>query len=107
MGLHYKEFVGNSFYWKGGLDYRQTEYIENHVTDEAHIKGNSWALSIVIGNQWQWENFTLGCDWIGFSKPFGTTIAEASGNIESFSAEDLYFRDDVLQFGRFYVGYSF
>lgn len=68
-----KVFTGNSFYLDGGLFYMESK--ENRIkvlgfsssqdtydlTEYKKIGGQ-----LRIGNQWQWENFTLGCDWIGF-----------------------------------------
>ena len=29
-----------------------------------------------VGNEWQWENFTMGCDWVGVSQPIYSNVKE-------------------------------
>ncbi|RYZ87641.1 MAG: hypothetical protein EOP04_11245, partial [Proteobacteria bacterium] len=92
--LGVKHFVGNSFYVRGGVDYRHVNYYSRNVysstffgtttTSESVVEmnANSFSGSVVIGNQWQWENFTLGCDWFGVTAPFASTV-----NSERFASD--------------------
>lgn len=67
FALHYKRFVGNSFYFAPELyylNYTETDHSPT-LLDYADERATALGLGIRIGNQWQWENFTLGCDWIG------------------------------------------
>lgn len=115
-GIHYKRFLANSFYFKTGVDYRSVSYSYNYSYTNAleAFEGNSFALSLVIGNQWQWDNFTLGCDWIGFSAPFAseTTSVTYAGN-DSFYRDEIerakqdYLKNGFAQGLRFYIGYAF
>ena len=88
-GVYYKQFSGNSFYFKTGLDYTTYEryynygWTNNVPTDGYSYKGSKVSASISIGNQWQWENFTLGCDWVGLSAP-----------LTSESHDEKYWGDD-------------
>lgn len=72
-GLGYSKFVANSFYYRLGADYRTVDYrytsrdlFTSAIVREDKFKGESVVATLAIGNQWQWENFTLGCDWIGY-----------------------------------------
>lgn len=117
IGVHYKRFIGNSFYVKMGIDYRSVKYDYTYPFSgyEEHFEGNSIAAGLVIGNQWQWDNFTLGCDWVGVSLPFASsvtneTVASSSDSYYRSSLDDAeakYLRNGFAQALRFYVGYSF
>lgn len=58
---------------------------------------------IRIGNEWQWENFTMGCDWIGINK----TIIKlhSTGNAGIINAPIKQSTSFALL--SFYLGYSF
>ena len=122
FGLHYKRFFGNSFYARVGLDQRHIDYKYNYdgifVSDyDSSMKftADSLGASIVIGNQWQWENFTMGCDWIGATQPLTHTIKneELGGNIDQIDRNRLEKDKKTLvtdltgQGLRFYLGASF
>lgn len=115
VGVHYKHFFGNSFYVKTGIDYRSVkfEYQSAFSTSRESFEGTSVGAGFVIGNQWQWENFTLGCDWIGISVPFASTITSeqaASWDFDNTSLRDdqeRYLHNAYAQALRFYVGYTF
>lgn len=117
VGAHFKKFLGNSFYVKSGIDYRTVKYRFDYgySSVKTGFEGNSTAASIVIGNQWQWNNFTLGCDWIGLSLPFAHNITSEtlSDNADSYHRtsldedEEHYLKNGYAQALRFYVGYSF
>jgi len=83
FGVHLKHFAGNSFYVRGGLDYRMADYDYTYnysSTDkgESKFNGDSIAATVIIGNQWQWQNFTLGCDWIGVALPITSQVKSES-----------------------------
>ncbi len=82
----YKRFTTNSFYVEGGVFYRKQDVVSKTV--EVFDQLNTYYLVdsetgtiedigalFSIGNQWQWENFALGVDWIGVNKSL-TTIKE-------------------------------
>lgn len=120
VGLHYKHFVGNSFYFRVGADYRKVDYrytsrdiITNAVDSENKFTGDSIAATILIGNQWQWDNFTLGCDWIGAALPLTSNV-----NTESLSGpnpnsrylkedQDWLLKNGITMALRFYLGATF
>ncbi len=94
-----KLFTGNSFYVEPAAYYRNqyqvystTEFGASTVEiDDADIKDAG--LSLRIGNQWQWDNFTIGCDWIGISRSLvdlGSTGDTNSDRLASTSLLNLY-----------------
>lgn len=117
IGAHFKHFVGNSFYYRAGLDLRFIEYKFSHSSgDQASFKGTSLGLTFNIGNQWQWKNFTLGCDWIGLTVPMSDNYKDeqlTTGGSSFYDPQD--FEDDkdtllgdtTLNVLRFYLGASF
>lgn len=75
-----KKFFGNSFYTRAGVAYNkgtmkgETQhwsysfkegYSETYY--EYTLDYSALSIEADIGNQWQWDNFTLGVSWIGFS----------------------------------------
>jgi hypothetical protein len=61
-----KYFTANSFYIRPGLFYVDYQYkSEGYLFGDADITRKDLGVSFAIGNQWQWENFTIGCEWIG------------------------------------------
>lgn len=124
IGVHYKRFTGNSFYFRTGLDYGTVDYkfdlSSSFFTDDrAASSFSSKALigSFVIGNQWQWENFTLGCDWVGIAAPItyqiSSRVPETGSTFDESAKRD--FEDDKKAYVsssspvllRFYLGASF
>ena len=72
----YRRFWGNSFNTTIGLaqrtisadvDFGDFDTLEE--LPETSISVNSKVLNIALGNKWQWETFTIGCDWFGVSIP--------------------------------------
>ena len=119
VGVAYKRFFGNSFYISASLDQRESSYRESDDSFTPpytySFDGSSTLLGLVIGNQWQWQNFTLGCDWIGAGKPVATKISneKVSGSGSSFAqqnlidAENYQVKNTIPYVLRFYLGASF
>lgn len=59
VAAQYKFFLGNSFYLAPEIFYL------NYFRKYANRRLTSIGAGLKIGNQWQWEHFTLGVDWIG------------------------------------------
>lgn len=90
LGIYGKKFWGNSFYANLGIFHRVLESkiwdsVESKpisstntsvALESAQIvqKASQQDIEIAIGNQWQWDNFTLGCDWIGIMLPISKKI---------------------------------
>lgn len=119
-GVHFKHFTGNSFYFKTGVDYRHVKYrYEGNwpfsSNDDYNFEGDGFVGTFVIGNQWQWSNFTLGCDWVGITVPLSHNIQNKS--IESGSStyaqndmndrQDQYLNKIQIQGLRLYLGATF
>ncbi|MNK86419.1 hypothetical protein D3C87_1063300 [compost metagenome] len=119
LAVSYKKFVNNSFYFTSGASYRKIKYNESEnfgsVSDYAiDFEGNAIALDFSIGNQWQWQNFTLGCDWIGGSLPISNRIEteNITGNLSNGQTnlddrKNMYFETFSLSALNFYIGASF
>lgn len=118
IGAHFKHFAGNSFYYRVGADYSTVDYKYDlggsffNDTSSSRFKGTAIIGSFIIGNQWQWENFTLGCDWIGLATPLTSTLSgEAPSNaIDKSDFENdqkVYVTDSSGVLLRFYLGASF
>ena len=99
-----KKFVGNSFYVKPEAYYRKQKYVAQTVNDYSELLSarageyTDIGLSVKIGNQWQWESFTIGCDWIGLNQTVSTI--EESGNLKDSDIP-------TLSALNFYMGASF
>lgn len=104
LNVSYKKFVSNSFYIKPQLYYR-SQNIRTYTfsttpffrTEEYSEKFKDLGVMFVIGNQWQWENFTLGCDWLGLGGPVIITNDPDGYDYPELSASVL----------NFYLGLSF
>jgi len=117
--LRYKQFEYNSFYWRVGGGVRQYKV----TTDLDAITGSdlvstgvasSVGVDFAIGNHWQWENYSMGCDWIGFFQPVAGSYSYTKPN----GAKDSSYTDaetDLkemskngnVEFLRFYLGAAF
>ena len=116
--IRYKKFHGNSFYWRGGGMLRTFEYNTNFTefdkSADTKVKVSSVGVDFAIGNQWQWDTFTMGCDWFGLfvpltgsythSRPDG--ISDSEYDSEKNEAKKLSMRGHS-QLLRFYLGLSF
>jgi hypothetical protein len=67
-----------------------------------------------IGNQWQFENFLIGCDWIGLNVPVSESISKDkvvsnySYDITSHNSDrDRLFKNTTGSLLSFYIGASF
>jgi len=100
-GVNAKYFTGNSFYFKGGLAYRQiglknlnytpnsSSLIDTKVSASDVGTVDSLAAEFSLGNQWQWSAFTIGCDWIGVMVPLAVVkIDNSIGNMSGMSSSD-------------------
>lgn len=123
MGVRAKWFVGNSFYLNLGYGLRTFDFstkvtaTQNNISAQAtaEAEAKTSGLDFAIGNQWQWDTMTLGCDWIGYYNPIsssGDSKVEVNG-VSPTETEDL---NDILeqlgdtpnlQLLRFYVGVAF
>lgn len=122
----WQRFWGNSFYTFLGIGFRDiaaeltldlAAVLSGSESDKnASFGVTSYGISAVIGNQWQWENFTLGCDWFGAFIPLAKGAQRESGVDNSVSEEDKKEKQDsfdklsgatTYELARFYIGVSF
>lgn len=117
--MTYKHFFSNSFYTRVGAAYRKILlsnawflFSNQTISEIGYVE--SLAADIAIGNQWQWNNFTLGCDWIGYMAPVSTL--NKSFDAHGATGNDLKDLDKAwdnlanvgsFQFLRLYLGVSF
>jgi hypothetical protein len=122
IGIHIKEFIGNSFYLNGGIDYRNlsrdNEY-DDQITPaqsfDVGFSGSSIAAAVSLGNQFQYSHFTMGCDWVGVSMPFSHSVQGESaigpvtdvGLSTRQNDEARYLSMPTIQLLRVYLGASF
>ncbi len=125
VAVRYKRFVSNSFYWYAGGGDRMTSaalYVIDKDHDDKESKVATYETHDIgavgaIGNQWQWDSFMMGCDWIGLYLP----IIKVK-NVYDDQNDDLAYsndmhkaraklRDDLTSMNvqglRFYLGASF
>jgi len=121
IGIYNKKFLGNTFYLRYGVNYRTVDYryssanwFNSTSSEEYSFKATTFAMSLGLGNQWQWgSGFTLGCDWLSLEAPFGTQLSSEnySGSRatldELHSREDLMSKDIGVNLVHFYLGASF
>lgn len=120
ISVNYKKFVNTSFYINSAGEFRKIDYSRERYSElisdyeTSTFTGSAVALNFAIGNQWQWDSFTLGCDWAGISIPIASRIDTESKN--SSDTNNLnYFEDDKNKymknttgyFVQFYLGASF
>lgn len=66
-------FKGNSFNYKVGAYHllsNTKHYVRDSNYDYRGVKSNfsELGISASVGNQWHWDNFTIGADWIGINR---------------------------------------
>src|SRR5690606_28780744 len=116
-----KFFVGNSFYLTGGAGQRTFTFtseltpLDGGPEFSAEAKATTLGATFAIGNQWQWDYFTLGLDWIGYFLPIsqsGDSEVVFPGVVEddlkelNDSLEELG-KTPNLQVLRIYLGIAF
>lgn len=108
--LGYRSFLSNSFNVMPSLYYRRNTASFNK-TPTLFSPGNGKLIyedvgvGIRIGNEWQWEHFTLGCDWLGANYT-AKVLNHYERSLGTF--EDLSFAKSLtLTYLSFYMGFSF
>lgn len=119
VGLYLKNFSGNSFYYKFGIEAKRVSYGYNYNDStilpsfERKFEGSAISGAIHIGNQWQWKSFTLGCDWVGIALPVSSSISSEVTDGSSYEQrrvkeeEERLVKGSAAQALRFYLGASF
>jgi len=120
LSATFKMFTGNSFYIKPGIDIVSLNYKFSPFGLVGNAYQSEFALTSLggefsIGNQWQWDGFTLGCDWVGLrvpvTKQFSSEILRGDfDESDRRGFEDdkkLYAENGNLMLLKFYLGASF
>jgi hypothetical protein len=102
--LEFQSFVGNSFYYALGVTQRNLEitiqdyYVPETGTTTTHLtcKGQSIGPHLVIGNEWQWDHFYLGAEWVGFISS-STWNYENKYNDETWTESDKAYWDKTIE----------
>lgn len=119
--IRLKKFWGNSFYTNFGAGTREIgagidlKALTGDSTLLAKQSATSAGIELAIGNRWQYDTFTIGCDWIGFFAPLtklsyvdempaGADPADAAKQKDAFDKIALTGNLELL---RFYLGVSF
>lgn len=100
--LGYKNFNSNSFYYRPSVFFREMK-IED--TEDTSYVFRDLGVGYAIGNQWQWKNFTLGCDWVGANIRLSTLYYEDTKSSEVLIRLKGY--GLTLDLLNFYLGLSF
>lgn len=104
ISLGLKKFVSNSFYLKPEL-YRRNQIVIDSMGwsfDNFEFANGGevedFGASFKIGNQWQWNTFTIGCDWFGLSRTLSVIEDDTNDN---------GFPETTVSFLNFYLGMTF
>ncbi len=115
-----KWFLGNSFYINTGAGVRDISFDSSYsmlglASESKSIRASTSAigLDVGLGNQWQWDTFTMGCDWIGYFQPVsvsnrdGDSTGLSQSDLNSFKSSTSMGEESHLSLLRFYLGASF
>jgi hypothetical protein len=119
LSAGYKAFLSNSYYWEASVFHRELTRRGRYNNRNGIFTGEALGLEFLVGHQWQWELFTLGCDWLGLHVPvraYGEknrdkeTLVIPDEEVE-FERQTMRFRTDnqeirIVFFG-LYAGLSF
>ena len=112
LTLGYRYFTGNSFNIMPAIYYRRSNSVHYRAAfftgtpERSTLTYEDVGAGLRIGNEWQWENFTLGADWIGVNAKVIQINKEkhnGSGDFDLFSIEE----DITITMLSFYIGYTF
>ena len=111
LGVHFKKYEKNTFYWRMGGDYRTASINITNGSTRA-FDSESVNFTAAIGSQWYWRSFTLGVDWLGASVPLYSRIKSESATGNNTTADNdadkkKYTTETTYIFTRFYVGIAF
>lgn len=76
----YKLFFGNTFYAEGSGFFRLVTSDPSQYRNSLAFSSRAVGAEFVIGNQWQKNRFTLGCDWIGVQAPLAVFGKRSQGD---------------------------
>lgn len=119
VGTHYKHFFGNSFFVRGGAEYRTLSFDRQYngsifsagtSSEKSSFAGNSLAAIVGIGNTWQWNYLTLGFDWYRMDLPVTSQVTResiiANDKTNMEDQKDHYFKGTTGS-AAFHIGLTF
>jgi len=118
LGVSYKKFLTSTFYVQGGINQHQIRFTEEdedlffpEIVYEYGFTADVTAASFAIGNQWLWNDFTLGVDWIGMEYPLMTSFRNESASdnwkYKLRDKKEEYTGQGAMLAARLYLGASF
>lgn len=119
LSLGYKKFLGNSFYIHTGLSHYVMSFSRTYggdafktpITSQGSFQVNNLDAYFGLGNQWQWDSFTLGCDWLRIDRAISSNISNESYTSTTIQNEinnkKNYYSDLPSVTASFYLGWSF
>ena len=92
-------FFGNSFNTLASIFWKDHSKFDR--SNGRTYKFKDYGVGVRLGNEWQWNNFTMGCDWFGINH----SLVKVSDTFPatSFGLD----RELTFAFLNFYLGYSF
>ncbi len=98
-----RHYFGNSFNVMGSLFYAHDKGVETRT--QTTITSKAVGLSLRVGNEWQWKNFTMGCDWFGIDHLISHRQKKSILNSTTTTGNRALFLNFTIT--NFYLGYSF
>lgn len=132
--LRLTQFYGNSFFvtygvgvrrFQGAINFTESKQVifgdasqqQKNKYDFYKVKQQDMGVEIALGNRWQWQNFSMGFDWLGLYLPVYKFVADrqrdanpptASAKTADEAVDDLDFkRRWGLEGLRFHLGSTF
>lgn len=108
--IGYRRFFGNSFnimptiYYKRNTADMYAEGNKPYVVGSNNLVYEDIGTGFRVGNEWQWTNFTMGCDWFGLNLTNHRIKLEEKGLTSDTKAPMKALTMTLLSF---YLGYSF
>jgi hypothetical protein len=68
LSAEFRQFVSNSFYLAGDINYLRYDHIDYDFPEDLNEAYRGIGAGFRIGNQWFWKNITVGVDWIGIGQ---------------------------------------
>ena len=114
VGLAYKRFVSNSFYMQAGATHHTIKYDESNGSNDVMFGYDATVTTadFAVGNQWNFDGFTIGCDWVSIGLPVNTSYSNTFYN-SPYTENDVTQRQEDWKkvsrmiWGKFYVGGTF
>lgn len=109
VSLGVKYFTSNSFYIKPALFYVKYSHFEDYRDSFSNVltdlKREDLGLGFSLGNQWQWDNLTIGGEWFGIQR--GLVRLSRSGEDRSIFKEKTSKNWLTVTLAQFNIGASF